>query len=388
MTEPARFPTRYVRLDEARARYGHRVDSLGRCLLQGDPLADAVVDALHGKVRAEREALLDRCLDHGIDAVKDAPDVLRAFFAEVDAVPFWADYDRMDRGGAVFLRSGILGGLVLGAASLVAGYCSPAGNKPLVFTGRLNYETPRRLGETTRFVQACSLAGGMRRHGDGFKAMVKVRLMHASVRRMLQRSERWREREWGVPINQADMAGTTLLFSWVALDALAKLGFVATPDERADFLHLWRYGGYLLGVREELRCATEAEAATLWEMLKTTQEPPDDDARALANALILGMNGRFPEGERERRIAFGYDLSRYLIGDQYADWLGYPKSSFARVFPVVKALGLGVSGAALSSERVRKAMVRLGERYWQNTVEISLGDKPTSFPMADRLREA
>jgi hypothetical protein len=37
----------------------------------------------------------------------------------------------------VFLRPGLLGGLVLGLRSLVYGYAAPAGNKPLVFSGRL-----------------------------------------------------------------------------------------------------------------------------------------------------------------------------------------------------------------------------------------------------------
>jgi hypothetical protein len=45
----------------------------------------------------------------------------------------------------VLLRTGFLGGIVLGFRSLVAGYCSPAGNKPLAFSGRLREAAPRRL---------------------------------------------------------------------------------------------------------------------------------------------------------------------------------------------------------------------------------------------------
>ena len=280
------FPSRYVRLDQARERYGSRVDRLGAFLSEGDPLADAVVQALSAHPAPVRQAMVDRALDEGIGAVPEAPEALRALFAQLDRVPFWVDPERLDRGGAAFLRSGLLGGMVLGAYSLVAGYCSPAGNKPLAFSGRLSQDAPRRLAETGRFVQAVSTPGGMRRFGEGFKAMVKVRLVHASVRHMLGRSPRWNAPAWGVPINQYDMSGTTLLFSYIVLDGLDKMGFQMSDEERADFMHLWRYGGYLIGVDDELRCTTEAEARALWELLSTTQAPPDDDSRALAHALL------------------------------------------------------------------------------------------------------
>lgn len=53
-----------------------------------------------------------------------------------------------------------------------------------------------------------------------------------------------------------------------------------------ELLHLWRYTGYVLGVREELLPATEAEARTLWELITLTQALPDEDAKALADALL------------------------------------------------------------------------------------------------------
>jgi hypothetical protein len=46
------------------------------------------------------------------------------------------------RGGEVLLRHGFFGGIVLGFRCLVAGYCSPAGNKPLAFSGRLREAAP------------------------------------------------------------------------------------------------------------------------------------------------------------------------------------------------------------------------------------------------------
>jgi hypothetical protein len=53
---------------------------------------------------------------------------------------------------------------------------------------------------------------------------VKVRLMHAQVRRMLMKSERWKSAQWGLPITQHDMARTTLLFSLSVLEGLRAFG--------------------------------------------------------------------------------------------------------------------------------------------------------------------
>ena len=381
------FPTRYVKLAEARRRYGDRVDRFGRFLLAGDPLADAAVDALAPLARGERDALVDRCLALGVDAVPDAPEALRALFAQLDHVPFWVDFERVDRGGRAFLEAGLLGGLVLGTYSLVAGYCSPAGNKPLMFSGRLASDVPRRLAETSRFVEVVAAAGGMRRYAEGFRACVKVRLMHAAVRRGLLRSPKWNTAAWGVPINQADASGTTLLFSYVLVDGLDKLGHVMSDADVEDFLHLWRYAGHVLGVDHELLAATRAEAATLWDLLSTTQDPPDDDARALADALIrsgrLAARTSDEADAAEKRIPFAYALSRYLVGDTYADQLGYPRSSWRHVFPAFRALNAAALGRARALGPVERLFYEAGRRYWRDVTTMALRGVPAAFSMPD-----
>jgi hypothetical protein len=114
---------------------------------------------------------------------------------QIDTVPPWVDWELLDRGGAVFLRSGGLGIAALSLAALPLSYASGVGNKPLVFTGHLLRRAPRRLAETARFTVATSQPGGLRRFAPGFKFTVKVRLMHAQVRRLLWGSGRWNP-EW------------------------------------------------------------------------------------------------------------------------------------------------------------------------------------------------
>ncbi len=377
------FPSRFVHVEEARARWGDRALRLGAMLSEGDPLADAAVLALRAVPDGQR--MVDRALVGGIASVPEAPEALRALFAQLDTVPFWVDLPRVHRGARAMLRSGHLGGIVLGAYSLLAGYCSPGGNKPLTFSGRLASDAARRLAETSRFVQAVSAPGGVARDGDGFAALVKVRLMHASVRVGLLRSPKWNSAAWGVPINQYDMSGTALLFSFIVLDGLDKLGFATTPDERADFLHLWRYAAYVLGVCDELRCATEDECRTLWEMLESTQAPPDDDARMLANALLdSGLATARTPAERRRaetvRTA-GHVFARHLLGDDLADALGIRRSPAGAALRWLQRLNARTGGAVGRGARLSYDSSERGERYWQGIVALGLRGTPATFAL-------
>jgi hypothetical protein len=385
-------PSRFVLTAATRLRFGERAERLGPRFFDGDPLADAALAALASLDHASRNALVDRALRAGSERARDAPEALRALIEHCECVPFWADFARMDRGGRAFLRSGILGGLVLGTYALAASYCSPAGNKPLMLSGRLEVETPRRLAETSRYVQLVSQPGALRPGREGWIATVKVRLMHAAVRAMALRSPKWRFEDWGMPINQPDSAGTGLLFSWIVLDGLDKLGFGIEGDEREDLLHLWRYVSRLLGVDEDLLWTNEAEAKALWELIATTQDKPDDDSRRLARALLeSGKQGARTEVERiraERMTPVSYALSRYFLGDEMADALGLPRTGIDRALPVLKRLRVGAKILARGFSALPVGSADSGARYWQFIVEQGLRGTPADFAMPDRLRAA
>jgi hypothetical protein len=376
-----------VNLPAARARFGDRVDRLGTMFHRGDPLADAAADALAAMPVDLREVTLERALRQG--CAPDDPEALRALLAQCERVPFWVDFARCDRGGAAFLKSGIAGGLILGAYSLTAGYLSPAGNKPLAFSGRLTEQAPRRLAETGRFVQQVSLPGGMRPRAEGWRITVRVRLMHASVRRMLVRSPRWDSAAWGVPINQADSAGTILLFSLVVLDGLDLLGLHMPAGEREDLLHLWRWVAAVIGVDDELRFATEAEARAFWELLTSTQGDPDDDSRALARALLESPVTAAKTPEERRRATrmrdVGYALSRYFLGDRYADALDYPRSRAAQALPLLRGFNRRVGRMWKALPGMPYGTPEEGARYWRFVVEQGLRGHPAAFAMPSVL---
>ncbi|HEY1333864.1 MAG TPA: oxygenase MpaB family protein, partial [Myxococcaceae bacterium] len=352
-------------------------------------LADAAVEALAPHTAPVRERLVDQALRGELRGV---PPELRALREALGALPFWADLERARRGGEVLLKSGFFGGIVLGFRSLVAGYCSPAGNKPLAFSGRLREAAPRRLSETSRFVSLVYQPGSFAPGAPGWVAAARVRLMHAQIRRMLRGSPRWDAGAWGAPINQVDMAGTTLLFSLVLVDGLRMLGFRIDREDCEDVLHLWRIGGWVLGVDPELLCATEPEARVLWELLESTQAPPDADSAALAAALLEGPVHEARTAEEraraERFLPVAYGIGRYLVGDRYADALGYPRTPWRFAAPALRALISGTGRLVGRLPGIDRLALEAGIRYWRRTVEVGLGGREARFELPGRVSGA
>jgi hypothetical protein len=389
------LPSRFLNASAARARFGDRVDRLGAYLTRMDPLADAVVEAIETMPAGAGWALFRQAAQAGIASTSDAanaPAALRAFFAEVERVPLWVDWETLDRGGAVLMRAGPLGGIVLGLKSLVLGYASPAGNKPLILSGRLEEQAGRRLSETARFVQATIAPGGMRPRGVGWQLTLNVRLIHAQVRRMILRSGRWDDAAWGAPINQHDELGTSLLFSVIVLEGLRQLGMrIATPDSDA-YMHLWRWSGWLMGIDPELLPATEAEGRRLGDIIAATQGEPDDDSRRLARALLgspVHEAKTAHEQTNARRLAtFSAAMCRSLLGDATANQLGVSQTSWRYMVPFARRL---VSSMELVREKVPFGHVPAlwaGTRYWDRVVDLGLAGAAAELALPQRLAHA
>lgn len=329
------IPSRVSNLEEARRRYGSRADYYVRFLTIGDPLADAVLESFKELPPGEGQRMLDTALEHGIDRVPDAPDSLRALFEQLDTVPAWVDWKRLRRGALVYQRTGLAGALVLSALSLMNGYHSAAAIQPLVFTGQLDKMARRRLAETGRFIADTIAIDGLKRHARGFASTVKVRMVHAAVRRMLSRSPSWDTKAWGTPINNADMAATSLSFSVAMLYGTRAMGLHFEPREADDLMLLWRYSGYLSGVDPGLLAASEAEGMEWAELIDLVQPGPDEGSVALAQALRRVIAER-AERSWEKALApfvlrYHDGLTRATAGDDVADDLGvgHPKWKYA-----------------------------------------------------------
>ncbi|HJL47786.1 MAG TPA: oxygenase MpaB family protein, partial [Polyangiaceae bacterium LLY-WYZ-15_(1-7)] len=194
---------------------------------------------------------------------------------------------RLALGARTYQRIGKPLLFILSAWSLMNGYHSGAAVKPLTFTGQLDRMAPRRLAETGRFLVEVCQDGGVAPYAEGWRIALRVRLMHAGVRRMILRSGEWDSARWGLPINQADMAGTIIEFSLLVLAGARELGFRFRPAESEALVHLWRWVGHLSGVAAPLldELANEARGVAFAELVKLVQPGPDQDSLDLAAAL-------------------------------------------------------------------------------------------------------
>lgn len=385
-------PTRFVNVAEARARFGARaVDRLAPLFWVGDPMADEAIESIRAMRPGEGFALLKEAARVGASRVPGLPPALARLVEWSEEVPSWVDWDTIARAGRMFFRAGPLAGVVLGAGSIVFGYLSPGGNKPLVFSGRLQEQAAARLDETARFVQAIARPGGARPRAEGWQIALRVRLIHAQVRRMLLESGRYDVASWGVPINQHDMAGTTLLFSIVVVEGLRRLGVPVSREDAEAYIHLWRWMGRLSGVDPELLPKSMDEARSLGELVRLTQGAPDHDSRALTRALL---DSPFQHGDVTRRrdrafaarqAAIGTFFCRALHGDAIADALDVPRSPFMPLLPALRGAVFAYHKAVSRSAFAERRAIEIGERYWDDVIKVGLAQTTYDFGLPERL---
>src|SRR5437764_2173351 len=204
-----------------------------------DGLADDVVAWMAGQTKGAGRRVFERVLADGLEGV-EAPAEIVAFFRSVDAMPYWVDHDRLERGAKAITRAGLLGLFPLGDMSLMGGYLASRATKSLVGTGEIERKATRRLVETATWWIDVTTPGALRKGEKGYASALRVRLVHAHVRAAMNRRADWDYEAWDRPVNQVQTAGTLLLFSLVFVFGTQLLGIRYSARERSDILHLWR----------------------------------------------------------------------------------------------------------------------------------------------------
>ena len=325
------MPTDYaLRFEAARRLDTKLADLYVAHSLIGDPLADAAVEELAAYSRAEATRYVEAMMEHSDDAAaRNAPPALKALFEELETPPDWVDLASFNPGIRMFHRNSklVLGAFVGGV--LVEGFATNI-SKAFFITGRLRDQGVRRLRQNNRQMVEMFMPGGLEPYGDGWKLSVRVRLVHAQVRRLLAASDQWDRAAWGEPVSAAHTGFAICAFSAMLIRHLKELGASFDEEERASFMQVWRYSGHLMGIPETILYRDEAEALRLFEIGRLCEPPPGYQATSMANALInsaplvAGVEG----AEARRSLAkYVYSISRALIGNPLADALKYPPSS-------------------------------------------------------------
>jgi len=318
------------------------IDLIGQRLMKRDEVAAAVVAAMRSSRDSDRVTMgqFKVALEHGADAVPDCPEALRQFFADVERVPSWVDWDLVNDGAAAYRRLGTNAADVMLQLSLIGGYRFGGPTDLLVETGGLTgRKTLRRLAETQKWAVAVTQHDAMRRDGEGFKLTVHVRLMHALVNHQFETNGRWDVDQWGLPINQTDQAATLGLFNGALLLGVRLLGVRVSKSESRAIMHLWRYVGWLMGVDEDWLCATEAQQHRLNYHLLITQSTVSAAGPALANAIVNAQrNLHYPNMSRLRG-AYGrarlLSMLRYFLRAEGMRDLELPRTIPWAVIPLL-----------------------------------------------------
>jgi hypothetical protein len=132
--------------------------------------------------------------------------------------------------------------------------------------------------------------------------------------------------DWGTPINQEDLAGTRMSFSYVFSEPMRRLGVRVPAKDVEAYLHLWNVIGHLLGVRDELLVHDIADATALVDTIRRRQFEASPEGQELTRALLDLMDELTPVHRLDGTIP---PLIRHLIGDETADLLLIPKSDLA-----------------------------------------------------------
>ncbi len=306
-----------------------------RHTLIADPEADAFVAELYSRRPREVNRTLRVAMDMDEEALQDSPAFVSDFFAHASTPPDWLDMDTFLPGIRMFHRNSPVVLASMLAGTLVEGFATNI-SKSFFMTGRLRDQGVRRLKQNNRHMIECFFPGGLERTGDGWKLSVRVRIVHAQIRRLINNSNEWDYPAWGTPISSAHLGFAITSFSARLLKHMENLGATYNDEERASFMAVWRYVGYLMGIPETILFEDEEEALKLFEIGGMCEPAVGLESIAMANALINSgplLVGMTDPKTRRSFSNYIFRVSRALVGNALADQLKYPSMLTVGVLP-------------------------------------------------------
>lgn len=311
--------------------------------LIGDPEADEVIEQM-ASLKPGDAARWYKIGMNAADpaerdkALRDAPPALCKFLNKLDTPPDWVDFAAYTPGIRMFHRNSqlVLGAFVGG--TLIEGFSTNI-SKSFFITGRVREYGVRRLKQNNRHMVEIFMPGGLERGGDGWKLSVRIRLVHAKIRYLLNNAEDWDAEAWGVPISSAHMGFSIAAFSARLLKHLKSLGAEYSLEERQSFMQVWRYSGFLMGVPETILYRDEEEALKIFYAGRMCEPANELESIAMANALINSAPLVIGVTKPQARYALAryvYRVSRALIGNNLADELKYPADRTFGVLPLFR----------------------------------------------------
>ncbi|MFT3815496.1 MAG: oxygenase MpaB family protein [Acidovorax sp.] len=259
---------------------------------------------------------------------EEAAQALTDYVRQAQALPPWADLQKIQRAERLFMEHGALSCILLFCSSLPECYVLPDLADVLHTAGQLEQHTEYRIRSTAAMIFPVMMRGGMEApDGAGIAQTLKVRLIHSTIRNLilrgappetLQAQQRelsplalsaaqptlyqalfargWDTSECGLPCNQEEQAYTLLTFSYVFLRSLRRLGIGLPQADEEAYLHAWNVVGHVLGIERGLMADTMDQAAGLFARMQArgrsesvTPDPRPDLAAALMQTMAQSI---------------------------------------------------------------------------------------------------
>ncbi len=261
----------------------------------------------------------------------DLPLVLQQYFNQTAKLPDNTDLKRIANGQDLFQRYGPQIVWILFCKSLPLAYACGHGAEVLYRTGRMleqandNLKTLNyRIMETAQFLLNVMAPNGFEAEGSAIRTIQKVRLIHASIRYYLQKNHTWNAEQFGLPINQEDMAGTLMSFSYSIIEGLEQLNIDLSQEEKEDYLYTWLMIGQILGVESKLLPKNVAQAKMLTQAILKDQVQASEAGIALTASLVDYLEHILPGNLFDTMPSI---MIRYFVGHDVADLLQVKKES-------------------------------------------------------------
>jgi uncharacterized protein (DUF2236 family) len=276
--------------------------------------------------------------------------------------------------------------MLLCCYSLPSSYAARKGVQVLHRTAYLAKRPNRRLFETAQFIVDVLSPGGLGPSGRGVRTAQKVRLMHAAIRHLIRAdtSVPWDANDLGVPINQEDLLGTLMTFTWLILDGLSRLGIRLTPQEQQAYLETWLAVGQLMGIEPRLLPQTVKDARDTTALIERRQVAESPQGREMTAALLGMMQTNLPHPFKSMPGC----LIREFLPSNVATFLGIPSHPLREELIRLADDAMRPLERFVDFEAKRHALVRtFSIHLLRSMLHVELDGQPARFALPDSLQE-
>lgn len=336
-------------------------------LLEGDPLADAVV-ADWFEASSEQKGLLLHGIKNGAISIPLAPKSYQALLEQTES-DLRAAPSLVQAAQAYMFAGATWLSISTGPGALLHTYTDPQIVNTLVHTGRLSGDSAaKRLSETLLWLLQLFRADAWHIGGSGYVHTLQVRLIHAKVRAHLLRKNDANTNQH-IPIDQRQLVRTWLDFSVVSTKALELLGISWTESEKANVAALWQLVGALLGIHPRVMSdlSLPGQAERWLQTFDQNRPSPDEHAKELTQAMLTALGKRMsdllklPENVSTSLM---HCFARHIHGDDLAHSMGATDVSVASLVPVY------IDANRYHMERIRRDLTY--KQTWLNKISTQI----------------